>query len=110
MFSQAVLACLEDRPRAEVDSLAAAETTGLVVIRDSEPKYFAAGDLARCGYPELSLRLLRRAVEQNYCAYPTMDKDPLLASVRGTPEFAEIRKMGIACQERFLAHRAATKK
>jgi serine/threonine protein kinase/Flp pilus assembly protein TadD len=110
MFSQAVLACLEDRPKAEVDSLASAEATGLVVIRDSEPKYFAAGDFARCGYPELSLRLLRRAVEQNYCAYPTMDKDPLLASIRRTPEFAEIRKIGIACQERFLAHRAAAKR
>ncbi|HSD71814.1 MAG TPA: hypothetical protein VLE54_03440, partial [Thermoanaerobaculia bacterium] len=110
MSSRTVLACLEGRPKAEVDSLASAEATGLVVIRDSEPKYFVAGDFARCGYPELSLRLLRRAVEQNYCAYPTMDKDPLLASIRGTPEFAEIRKMGIACQERFLAHRASAKR
>jgi TolB-like protein/tRNA A-37 threonylcarbamoyl transferase component Bud32 len=105
IFSRAVLACLEDRPRAEVDSLAAAEETALIVIRDSEPKYFAAGDFARCGYPDLALRLLRRAVEQNYCAYPAMDKDPLFASIRSTPEFAEIRKMGMACQQRFIAHR-----
>jgi hypothetical protein len=82
----------------------------LITIRDSEPKYFAAGDFSRCGYPDLALRLLRRAVEQNYCAYPTMEKDPLLASIRGTPEFTEIRKMGIACQERFLAHRNAAKR
>jgi serine/threonine protein kinase len=110
MFSRAVRACLENRPRTEVDALASAETTGLITIRDSEPKYFAAGDFSRCGYPDLALRLLRRAVEQNYCAYPAMDKDPLLDSVRGTPEFAEIRKMGIACQQRFLAHRAGTKR
>jgi hypothetical protein len=80
------------------------------VIRDSEPKYFAAGGFARCGYQDLALRLLRRAVEQNYCAYPAMEKDPLLASIRGTPEFAEIRQAGIACQQRFLAHRAAAKR
>jgi hypothetical protein len=39
-----------------------------------------------------------------------MDHDPLFDSIRKTPEFAEIRKMGIACRERFLAHRAAAKK
>jgi TolB-like protein/tRNA A-37 threonylcarbamoyl transferase component Bud32 len=108
--SQAVLACLENRPRAEVKGLASAEAAGLMAIRDSEPKYFAASELARCGYPDIALRLLRKAVQQNYCAYPTMEKDPLLASIRGTPEFAEIRKMGIDCQKRFLAHRAAAKR
>ena len=107
MFSQAVLACLQDRPRAEVEPLMNAEIAGLMSVRDSEPKYFAATEFVSCGLPDPGLRLLRRAVEQNYCAYPTMDRDPLLASVRGTPEFVEIRKMGIACQQRFVAHRAA---
>jgi hypothetical protein len=39
-----------------------------------------------------------------------MDRDPLFDPIRRTPEFAEIRKMGMACQERFLAHRAAAQK
>jgi TolB-like protein len=107
--SRLVLACLEKRPRAEMDATAAAETAGLMAVRDSEPKYFAAADLAHCGYPDLSLRLLRKAVEENYCASPAMDRDPLLASVRGTAAFAEIRKIGIDCQKRFLAHRDAVK-
>jgi eukaryotic-like serine/threonine-protein kinase len=102
-------ACLEKRPRAEMDAAAAAETAGFLAVRDSEPKYFGAENLAHCGYPDLALRLLRKAVQENYCASPAMDRDPLLASVRGTPEFAEIRKMGIACQQRFLAHRDAAK-
>jgi hypothetical protein len=38
-----------------------------------------------------------------------MDKDPLLASLRETGDFAEIRKLGIDCQKRFLAHRDAVK-
>jgi eukaryotic-like serine/threonine-protein kinase len=109
LSSQLVLACLEKRPRVEMNALAGAEAAGVMATRDSELKYFAAADLADCGYPELGLRLLRRAVEQNYCTYPTMEKDPLFASVRGTAEFAEIRKMGIDCQKRFLAHRDAVK-
>ena len=107
--SQVLRPCLEKRPRSETDALAAAEVAGLMSVRDSEPKYFAATDLADCGYPDLALRLLRKAVQQNYCAYPTMEKDPMLASVRGTAEFGEIRKAGIECQKRFLAHRASAK-
>ncbi len=106
-FSPSVRANLENRPKAEVTVLVNAEVPGLMSIRDSEPKYFAASEFAHFGFPEVSLRILKRAVEQNYCAYPTMDRDPLFATVRGTAEFAEIRKIGEDCQKRFLAHRAA---
>jgi TolB-like protein len=107
--SRVVLACLEKRPRAELNAIAAGETVGLMSVRDSEPKYFAAAELAHCGYTDLGLRLLRKAVQENYCAIPAMDKDPLLASLRETGDFAEIRKLGIDCQKRFLAHRDAVK-
>jgi hypothetical protein len=36
-----------------------------------------------------------------------MDREPLFASIRGTAEFAEIRKLGMACQQQFIAHRNA---
>jgi hypothetical protein len=91
-----------------VAALVNAEIPALMSVRDSEPKFVAASDWAYFGYPDISLRLLKRAVEQNLCGYPAIDRDPLLVSIRKTREFAEIRKMGIACQQRFLAHRAAT--
>jgi hypothetical protein len=100
-------ACLEDRPAGEIDSLSREETAAVLQVRDSEPKYGAATSLADCGQRELALRLLEKAVEQNFCGYPAMDKDPLFASIRGTPEFAAIRQAGIDCQKRFLAHRNA---
>jgi serine/threonine protein kinase len=56
-----------------------------------------------------ALQILRKGVEENFCGYPAMDKDPSFASIRSTPEFAEIRKMGMACQQRFLSHRASSK-
>ena len=62
-----------------------------------------------CGERASALELLRKAVEENYCGYPAMDREPLFDSIRKTPEFAEIRKMGIACQQRFVAHRNAAK-
>ncbi|HZI65953.1 MAG TPA: protein kinase [Thermoanaerobaculia bacterium] len=106
-FSTAVRAALEDRSKEEVAALVNAEVPALLAIRDSEPKWFAASEFAHLGFPEVAVRLLKRAVEQNYCAHPAMDQDPLFASIRTTPEFAEIRKLGMACRERFLAHRAA---
>jgi serine/threonine protein kinase len=109
LFSRAVLAALEDRPRSEVAALVNAEIPALMSVRDSEPKFWAASDFAHFGYPDISLRLLKRAVEQNFCGYPAIDRDPLLVSIRKTPEFAEIRRAGMACQQRFLAYRDAVK-
>ena len=109
LYSRAVLAALENRPRGEVGAFVNAEIPALMSIRDSEPKFWAASDFAHVGYPDVSLRLLKRAVEQNFCGYPAIDRDPLLVSIRKTPEFAEIRRAGMACQQRFIAHRDAAK-
>ncbi len=100
-------ACLQQRPASEIAPLVRQLENATMVARDSEPKYFVSASLAFCGQPEAALRLLRRAVEENYCGYPSMDSDPLLESVRGTPEFAAIRSAGIECQKNFLAHRAS---
>ena len=72
---------------------------------DPFPKYLLAAWDSFCGQPEFAFRELRRAISQNYCAYPQMETDPLLAKVRAMPEFAEMRSLGIACQQRFLEHR-----
>jgi hypothetical protein len=34
-----------------------------------------------------------------------MDKDPLFDSIRQRPEFAELRRAAIQCQQSFLDHR-----
>jgi hypothetical protein len=108
-ISPTLAACMTGRPAAEVESLARQEAAGVMTTRDSEPKYNIASSLALCGQTDLALGLLKTAVEQNYCAWPAMDNDTALASVRARPEFAAIREAGIACQKRFLAHRDAAK-
>jgi DNA-binding winged helix-turn-helix (wHTH) protein/tetratricopeptide (TPR) repeat protein len=78
-----------------------------IVMGDYDPglKYALAAVDSFCGQPEFAFRELRRAIEQHYCAYPQMETDPLLTKIRAMPEFAEIRSLGIACQQHFLEHR-----
>ncbi|HEX9302951.1 MAG TPA: hypothetical protein VGA31_00725, partial [Thermoanaerobaculia bacterium] len=109
-FSPTLVACMEARPASEIEKVAREEAAGVMQERDSEPKFNVATGLAQCHQSELALRLLKTAVEQNYCAWPAMDNDPDFASIRGTPEFAAIRQAGIECQKRFLAHRDAAKR
>ena len=98
-------ACLAHRQSTEFHMLAERQFSRALTYRDPEPKWWIANSMAFCGEREFALKLLRTAVEQHYCAYPAMDRAPLLASVRSTPEFAAIRSAGMACQQAFLAGR-----
>jgi DNA-binding winged helix-turn-helix (wHTH) protein/TolB-like protein len=79
--------------------------SAIMAENDPFPKYLLASWDAYCGEPENASRELARAIEQNYCAYPQMETDPMLTSLRQRPEFAQLRSQGIACQQRFLDHR-----
>ena len=98
---QMVLACARQAPAPEIDALAAK------VEPDDDPEvdYFFAGHLAWCGQTEASLRMLKMAIDRNYCSYPAMDKDPLFDKLRNNPEFKRIRASGMMCREYFLANR-----
>ena len=104
-----VMACLNDPRSSETVSLSRQLEQRLLADIDSEPKYYFGSLNAHCGDRDAGLRLLKKAVEQNYCSWPAMERDPFLASVRGTPEFEKIRRAGMECQKRFIAHRDAAK-
>jgi hypothetical protein len=97
--------CLRHPPRSEGAVAAQQVRSAILADGDPFPKYLHAGWASLCGQPDLAYLALRRAIAQNYCAYPQMATDPLLARVRAMPEFAEIRSLGIACQQQFLEHR-----
>ena len=97
--------CLHHRPPAKGDIAAQQVRSVSMALRDPGPKYVLAAWDSFCGQSDFAFSELRQAISQNYCAYPEMETDPLLANVRGMPEFAEIRALGIACQQRFLEHR-----
>jgi serine/threonine protein kinase/DNA-binding winged helix-turn-helix (wHTH) protein len=98
-----LLACVQQQPPAEIVALSRA----VLPSPDAEVNYFAASHLAYCGQSDAAVQMLKRTIQGNYCSYPTLDTDPLFANLRAQPEFAELRSAGIACQNSFLAHRAA---
>ena len=94
-------ACVAHAPAAEIDRLIAQTTSPYLERRDGEVVYYFAGDVAFCGRAEKALDLLRNALQRNYCGYPAMESDPLLASVRALPAYASVRAEAAQCQERF---------
>jgi TolB-like protein len=109
-FSPSGRACLEGRPKSEVESLWAKEAPSVFGTTDPEPKYYVSALLSSCDMREPALRLLRAAVEGGYCSFPAVDTDPLWEKLRNTPEFADIRKAAIACHDRAAAHVAESRK
>lgn len=96
-----LLACARHEPERQIKVLAA----GVEIDDDPEVNYFFAGHLAYCGQTSESLRLLKLAIEGNYCSYPAMDLDPFFANIRTAPGFAEVRAAGRVCHENFVADR-----
>ena len=98
--------CLQHRPRTKAEAVSVQQLhSGVMAIDDPGLKYSLAGWDSLCDQPDLAFRELHRAIEQDYCAYPQMETDPLLEKLRGMPQFAEIRSLGIACQQHFLEHK-----
>ncbi len=97
--------CLGGATAAELEPLVAPGVAYAENLRDGEQHYWFGSLLARCGQPQPALRLLARAVERNYCAYPLMETDALLESLAHDPGFEPVRAAGRACHQRFLAHR-----
>lgn len=71
---------------------------------DGEQHYWFATWLAHCDSPEAALRLIASGIARGYCSYPLMDADPLLASAREPPGWADIRAAGVACHDAFRRH------
>jgi eukaryotic-like serine/threonine-protein kinase len=95
----------EGRPRQEIErQLNQFKATGMT-LRDGEPPFFDAENVAAFGFKKDALDLLRLSVDRHYCAYPALDNDPLFASIRSTPEFQQIRQSAIQCQQSFLRWR-----
>ena len=58
-----------------------------------------------CGKQDLAVRLLKSAIAGRYCAYNALQTDPLLVSLRGTPDFAPLLSAAKECQDQFLSDR-----
>ncbi len=75
------------------------ETESAVMMEpDPEAWYHVGALMASCGQNEPALRLLKAAVQQNYCAYTALLDDPLLKNLRKDPAFDEVLTSASNCQ------------
>ena len=75
------------------------ETESSVMVEpDPEAWYHVGALMAYCGQPEPALRLLKAAVQQNYCAYSALLDDPLLKDLRKQTSFDEVLTAASNCQ------------
>jgi TolB-like protein len=97
--------CLGSQQASQLDTTAHKLETAALAGVDAEPRYVFGTLLSYCGQKDGALRLLRSAIEHNYCAYQTLQSDPMLVKLRGTPEFSELLSAAKECQKTFLAQR-----
>jgi serine/threonine protein kinase/Tfp pilus assembly protein PilF len=96
-------AALGLRPPSELDSMARKSIAALADWRtDPENLYQEGTVMAFAGKNEAAVRLIRVAIQQNFCSYSALENDPLLDRLRTTPGFPELLKAARQCQEPVL--------
>jgi predicted negative regulator of RcsB-dependent stress response len=102
-------ACLNPGQGSSLDSAANTLETALKTQRDPERRYIMGTFLAYCGERDAALRVLTSAVTGNFCAYISLQRDPLLARLRESPEYLKLLSEAKACQNDFLSKRGQTR-
>ena len=94
-----MIACtLAQRP-ADIDRIVRENEASVMTEPDPESWYRLGALMAYCGQTDAALRLLKAAVQQNYCAYSALLEDPLLKRLRKDTAFNEVLTAGSACQQ-----------
>jgi tetratricopeptide (TPR) repeat protein len=74
---------------------------------DPETFYQVGSILAFAGKEDAAVRVLRMAIEGNYCAYNALMNDPLLIKLHAAPEYKRLLDAARSCQEPILALRTS---
>jgi eukaryotic-like serine/threonine-protein kinase len=92
-------ACTQTQRPPDMDKIVREEEASAMMEPDPEAWYHVGALMAYCGQNDAALRLLKAAVQQNYCAYSALLDDPLLKGLRKQPAFDEVLTAGSACQQ-----------
>ena len=94
-----VAACTQAQRPADMDRIVREAESSAMMEPDAEAWYHVGALMAYCGQKDAALRLLKAAVQQNYCAYSALLEDPLLKELRKDTAFNEVLTAGSKCQE-----------
>jgi len=91
-------ACTAPQRPADLEKIVHDNETSVMSEPDAEAWYHVGALMASCGQSEPALRLLKAAVQQNYCAYSALLDDPLLKDLRKETAFNEVLTAASNCQ------------
>ncbi len=94
-----LVACTQAQRPADMDRIVREAESSAMTQPDPETWYDVGALMAYCGQKDAALRLLKAAVQQNYCAYSALLEDPLLKDLRKDTAFNEVLTAGSKCQE-----------
>jgi len=93
-----MVACVAPQKPADMDRIVRETESSVMMEPDPEAWYHIGALMAYCGQKEPALRLLKAAVQQNYCAYAALLDDPLLKDLRKDTAFDEVLTAAGNCQ------------
>ncbi len=91
-------ACTAAQKPADLAKIVRDSEGSVMMEPDPEAWYHVGSLMAACGQSEPALRLLKAAVQQNYCAYSALLEDPLLKNLRKETTFNEVLTAAGNCQ------------
>ena len=98
-----MVACTQAQKPADMEKIAREAELSVMQQPDPEGWFHLGALMGYCGQQDVAMRLLRAAIQQNYCAYEALQTDPLLAKLRGISEFSELLSEAKKCQHVFRA-------
>jgi serine/threonine protein kinase len=93
------VACTQSPHPADLEKIVHDTEASVMTEPDPEAWYHVGALLAHCGQTDAALRLLKAAVQQNYCAYSALLDDPLLKDLRKDTAFNQVLTAGSECQD-----------
>jgi eukaryotic-like serine/threonine-protein kinase len=94
-----LIACTQAQRPPDLEKIAHEAEASVMTEPDPEEWYRVGALMAYCGQKDAALRLLKAAVQQNYCAYSALLADPLLKDLRKETAFNQVLTAGSGCQE-----------
>src|ERR1700733_5638685 len=91
-------ACTATQRPADMAKIDRESESSVMMEPDPEAWSHVGALMAYCGQTEPALRLLKAAVQQNYCAYSALLDDPLLKDLRKETAFNEVLTASSNCQ------------